>query len=82
MEKTGVCVQIDACHARMLAMESQIQEMPLIGECKVNFADDIMVRELCEVMHSWRQGILVIRRVKVDTEVWAMSPYAIRNLKH
>lgn len=57
-------MQIDACHARMLAMESQIQEMPLIGECKVNFADDIMVRELCEVMHSWRQGFLVIRRVK------------------
>ena len=64
----------------MLAMESQIQEMPLIGECKVNFADRIMVGE-CEVMHSWRQGFVVIRRVKVDTEVWAMSPYAIRSLK-
>lgn len=53
----------------MLAMESQIQEMPLIGKCKVNFADGIMVGELCEVMHSWRQGFVVIRRVKVDTEV-------------
>lgn len=69
MEKTGVCIQIDACHARMLAMESQIQEMPFIGDCKVNFADGIMVGELCEAMHSWKQGFVVIRRVKVDTEV-------------
>ena len=52
MEKTVVCIQIDAWHARMVGMESQIQEMPLIGDCKVNFSDGIMVGELCEVMHS------------------------------